>query len=118
MNYNIKLNLAGLKHVVRKEKRKDGSEVECLIIPIDANYLYRGEKGLYADITAIEPKTAPKEGYLDSHFLKLSLPKEVYEKLTDDERKATPIIGNMRPWVSNSNEPPIVVQNEEDDLPF
>lgn len=118
MNFNIKLNVAGLKHVVRKEKRKDGSEVECLIIPIDQNHLYRGDKGLYLDLTAIESKTPPKEGFKDTHFVKQSLSKEVYEKMTDDERKATPIMGNMSPWGGTSNEAPVVNADDLDDLPF
>lgn len=117
-NLKIKLNLAALKHVVRKEKRKDGSEVECLIIPIDQNYLYRGDKGMYLDLTAIESKEGPKAGYKDTHFIKQSLPKEVYDKMTDDQRKSTPIMGNLFPWDNTSSEAAVVNQNEDDDLPF
>jgi len=117
-NWNIKLNVAGLKHVVRKEKRKDGTEVECLIIPIDANHLYRGEKGMWLDLTGIESKQPPKEGFKDTHFIKQSLPKEVYEKMTDDERKATPIMGNMFPWAGGGNEAAIVEADDMTDLPF
>lgn len=119
-NLKMKIILSGLKHVVRQEKRKDGSMVECLIIPIDQNYLYRGKDGaMYLDLTAIESTSPPKEGFKDTHFIKQSLPKEVYDKLTDEERKATPIMGNLFPWSAmGSSAPQVVNQNEDDDLPF
>ena len=119
-NISIKLNLAGLKHVVRKEKRKDGTEVECLIIPIQQNNLYRGEKGMYIDLTAIEIKN-PKSGSKDTHLVKQNLPKDIYNAMSEDERKAMPILGNAIYWgqaSSGGNESAVVEQAEEDDLPF
>lgn len=119
-NLKLKINLAGLKHVVRKEKRKDGSEVECIIIPIEQNHLFRGkEGGMYLDLTAIESTSPPKEGFKDTHFIKQSLPKEVYEKLTEEERKQTPILGNLFPWSAfGASESQVVEQGDDDDLPF
>jgi hypothetical protein len=119
-NLKLKINFCGLKHVVRKEKRKDGSEVECLIIPIEQNHLFKGEKGgLYLDMTAIESTTPPKEGFKDTHFIKQSLPKEVYEKMTDEEKKATPILGNLFPWSSfGSDNHQVVEQGDDENLPF
>ncbi len=114
-NYNVKLNMAAFKHVVRKMKNKAGVEQECIIIPLEANHLFKGDKGLYVDITAIAVKE-PK--FDDTHILKQGLPKEIYDALTDDQKKQTPIFGNMGPW--KKNEAAIVVDegDEESDLPF
>lgn len=117
-NISSKLNLAGLIHVVRKETRKDKSTVECLIIPIDQNHLYRGEKGLYLDISHLEIKN-PKSGQKDTHLIKQSLPKDVYAALSDEEKKAMPILGNTIVWgQSSTNEAAIIDQGADDDLPF
>lgn len=116
-NFNIKLNVCAFKHVIRKMKNKAGEMVECLIMPLEANHAFPGEKGRYIDITAIAVKN-PK--FDDTHILKQSLPKEVYEKMNDDEKKSTPIFGNMGPWKGGKSEAGAVVDNgaEDDDLPF
>ena len=112
-NFNIKLNLLGFKHSVRSMKGANGM-IDCIVIPLAANHLFKGEKGIYVDITAIEVKN-PK--FDDTHILKQGLPKEVYEAMTDEEKAATPIFGNMGPWQSKG-QPAMVEQPEDDDLPF
>lgn len=117
-NISIKLNLAGLVHATRIEKGQTG-EQECLIIPIDKNKLYKGEKGLYLDLTAIEIKN-PSNGQKDTHLIKQSFSKDVYEKMSEDERKATPILGNAIVWGESSrNEPELAKPTDaSDDLPW
>ena len=44
-NISIKINLRQLKSAVRTMKADSGN-IECLIKPIDQNYLVRGEKGI------------------------------------------------------------------------
>ena len=101
---NIKVNISNLKCVTQWQKGETGP-VECLIIPIDANYLFRGKNGLYLDLTAFEVRN-PKPGMNDTHILKQSLPKEVYETLTDEEKKVMPIMGNaMVVEVQGTNQP-------------
>lgn len=112
-NFNIKLNLLAFKHSVRSMKGKEGM-IDCIVIPLAANHLFKGDKGIYMDITAIEIAN-PK--FEDTHLLKQGLPKEVYDALTDEQRKATPIFGNMGPWQSKG-QPAMVEQEEEDELPF
>ena len=89
---NIKVNMSALKSVTQWQDSESGP-IECIIIPIDNNYIYRGKSGLYLDLTAFEVRN-PKEGQKDTHILKQSLPKEVYETLTEDEKRALPIMGN------------------------
>jgi hypothetical protein len=94
-NFFVKINLAELKHKIQKKKTKDGNEIECLVIPIDQNNLYHSkEKGnVYLDLVAWENNN--KE--YNSHILKQSLPKEVREKMSEEELKEQPIVGNMKP---------------------
>ena len=116
-NLSTKLNLAGLKHS-RKLMNGQSGLIDCLIIPINENNLYIGEKGLYLDLQHYEIKN-PKEGQTDSHLVKQSLPSEVYEKMNDEEKQGLPILGNTRTWIPQSNEPQLVApQSEDDDLPF
>lgn len=96
-NISIKLNLKQLKHVEKEITGKGGKKVKCLIIPIVENRIYEGEKGSYLDITAIEIKNKTGDSK-DTHLLKQNFAKEVYEKMTDEEKKAEPILGNAILW--------------------
>ena len=117
-NLTSKINLTGLKPSRKLINGKSG-QIDCLVIPIKENHLFIGEKGgLYLDLQHHEIKN-PKKDQNDSHLVKQSLPKEVYEKMTDQEKQEMPILGNSRTWTSQSNEPQLSeAQNEEDDLPF
>ena len=116
-NFSTKLNLASLKHT-RKLLKGTSGEIDCLIIPINENNLFKGEKGLYLDLYHIELKN-PKEGQANTHLVKQNLPKELYEKMSEEAKMAMPILGNSTVWVPTSNETPLADPiNEEDDLPF
>lgn len=119
-NISIKINLRQFKNVVKDMKRKDGSTVKCLVIPIESNNFYEGEKGVYADLTAIEIKNKVGESK-NTHLIKQNFPKEMYEKMTEEEKKATPIIGNAIVWGRQEPEPQAAELDEgdiPDDLPF
>jgi hypothetical protein len=109
-----------LKGAIKKMKAKSG-EIECLVIPIAENNLFRGEKGIYLDLIAFELATK-KEGSKDTHLVKQSFSKEVREKFTEEQLKQMPIIGNLSVWgVENSQSEPITSSqpiDENDDLPF
>lgn len=93
----------------------------CLCIPIDGSGLYLGEKGCYLNMTAIEMQNPQ---YSDTHCIKVSHDREVYERMTEEERAAQPIIGGLHVLVkkpgaavdlgaSNPN-----YAATEEDLPF
>lgn len=110
------INLAALKHVVMKKKNQAGEEIDCLVIPIDQNHLFRGEKGLYLNLVGFDLKEKTEH---KTHMIKQSFSKEHLEKLTEDERKALPIFGNHNAQHYASGEAALgPVVNEEDDLPF
>lgn len=100
---NIKLNLSNLKGVVRFEAAETGP-VECLIIPIEANHLFKGKSGIYLDLTAFELKEIKDN---QTHLIKQSLPKEVYQGQTEEEKRAMPILGNVATFEAVSSEPVI-----------
>jgi hypothetical protein len=112
---NIKVNISNLKCVTQWQKGETGP-VECLIIPIDANFLFKGKNGYWLDLTAFQIQH-PKDNQKDTHILKQSLPKEVYETLTDEEKKAMPIMGNaMVVEVQGTNQPkPLEI---DDTIPY
>jgi hypothetical protein len=117
MNISTKINLAGLKHSVRTIKGKSG-DLECLVIPIIANNLFKGEKGVYLDLTGFEIKNKVNDSK-DTHLVKQSLPKEIYEKQTEEEKKAVPILGGHILWAGGSmGDSTLNTQAENDDLPF
>lgn len=120
-NITGKINLAMLTGSVKKMKGKSG-EIDCLVIPIELNHLFKGEKGIYLDIIAfeLEKKNADQK---DTHLIKQSLNKEVRESMSEEALKAMPILGNLTVWGEGSRSEPEPKMNmeattEEDDLPF
>jgi len=120
-NISTKVNLAGLKNaaIIKSGKNKD---VDCILIPIEQNHLFKSEKGaVYLDLQGFEYKSQ-KADSKDTHLVKQSLPKEVFEKMTDDEKKAMPILGNHIVWGGQSGgertEAAATTAASEDDLPF
>lgn len=127
-NISIKLNLKQLKHVEREMSGKDGKKIKCLIIPLEENMIYQGEKGAYLGLTAIELKEKRTDSK-DTHLIKQDIPKEKYDVMTDEERKSLPILGNAIYWGGFKEPAPIQSQSlsesaidqyeeEKDDLPF
>jgi hypothetical protein len=130
-NISIKINMTQLKHIKKEFTGKEGNKVLCLVIPIDENKMFQGEKGVYLDITAIEIKNKNGDSK-DTHLLKQSFSKDVYEAMSQDERESYPILGNAIQWgrqeanpvQSNAiSESAVDAYNdskteEHDDLPF
>lgn len=126
MNYNIKLNLSKLSSFVAAIKGKTTTK-KCLCIPLDSDGVYVGEKGIYLDLSAIETK---EQKFNQSHFIRVSIPKEAYQQLSEDEKKNITIVGNMKVMERPAAVNPLVetaaeaaVENTEDgfgidDLPF
>ncbi len=118
-----KINLAALKSAIRTLKGKNGN-VECLIIPIAENKLYKGTKGVYLDVVAFEIDKEKHPDTKDTHLLKQSFSKEEREKMTEEQQKAIPILGNLTDWEKHTETNPFPDLPEQieaelpDDLPF
>ena len=92
-NYGIKIDLLKLKGAFMRNLKGKETTKRCLIIPVDdCEGMFLGEKGCYLNMTAIEMQE-PK--YTDTHCIKVNLPKEQREAMTEDERNAIPILGGL-----------------------
>ena len=111
-----KINLAKFKHAIKKGKTGQA----CIVIPIDDNKFFHSEKGnVFLDIVAFELREKEEGG--DTHIISQSLPKEVREKMTEEEKNAQPIIGNLKvsSFDGEVNATPVSdTLEEDDDLPF
>lgn len=126
-NFNAKLNLLKLKRAGVMQIQGRGEVLRCLVIPIEENNIFvstddnNRPKAAYLDLTAW-PLQNPKYG--ETHMIKQSLPKEVREKMTDEEKKAMPILGGMRPVsfevqnAATTCDAPFAQTQNLDDLPF
>ena len=92
-NYGIKIDLLKLKGAFMRNLQGKTETKRCLIIPVDdCDGVFLGEKGCYLNVTAIEMREAR---YSDTHCLKVNLPKEQREAMTEEDRNAIPILGGM-----------------------
>lgn len=101
--------------------------LRCLVIPIEENNIFistdenNRPKAAYLDLTAWELKN-PK--YEETHMIKQSLSKEIREKMTDEEKKAMPILGGLKPAnfeaqnEASTCDAPFAQAQDLSDLPF
>ena len=115
-----KLNLTALHHVLMTKKGQSG-QIEGVFIPIEKNKLFKSDKGnVYLDIVGFE---IANPQYEDTHLVKQSIPKAEREKMTEDEIKEMPIIGNFKVFTAGEATPnsPVtgtISDEDEGDLPF
>ena len=115
-NYGIKIDLLKLRGAFMKNLQGKTATKRCIIIPVDdCDGIYLGEKGCYLNMTAIEMQE-PK--YTDTHCIKVNLPKEQREAMTEDERNAIPILGGLHAVEANGTLGEDAFPPGEDDLPF
>ena len=93
-NFSIKEDLLKLKGAFITNFKGRTETKRCLVIPVDV-----GEKGVYLNLTAIEMENPQ---YKETHCIKQSLDKEIYEALSEEQRQALPIIGGMKPLVKKA----------------
>lgn len=98
-NYNFKLDLSKLEGFGTVTLTgKSGTPKKCVVIPVDDNHLFLGDKGTYLDLVCFE---TPNSEY-GSHMVTLSKTKEEqeHEKQTG-ERIRKPIVGNLKPFCNS-----------------
>ena len=95
-NYGIKVDLLKLQGACMKNLTgRSGQAKRCIIIPVDDNpSMYLGEKGCYLSMSAFETQGSQ---YGNTHMVKPDIPKELREQMTEEQRMAVPVLGNMRP---------------------
>ncbi len=124
-NLLISVQLTRLNRVGRITlKDRNGSSIDCLAIPIGINNLSVADNNeIYLNMVAWESDKL-KNG--QTHLLKQSLPKELVDRMSDEEKKSMPILGSVKPMKSEPRplevyEVPASASAEPapaDDLPF
>lgn len=121
-NFGIKIDLLKLKNSFVTNLKGKAATKRCLVIPIDDSGVYLGEKGVYLNLTAVEMR---EQRYGDTHVLKQSLAKEVYQAMSEEERMAQPIFGALKPIESRQGQMEVTqttnateAVEDPDDLPF
>jgi hypothetical protein len=90
-----KINLAAFSHAIMDAKRKDGTSVKGIFIPIEANGFFHSDKGnVYLDFVAREIPAEKRKGD-DTHMVSQSVGKDAYDALRA-QQKYPPTIGTMR----------------------
>ena len=128
-NFQGKFDFLKLKNAcVISVNGKSGAK-KGVFIPIEDNSIFvstdenNKAKGAYFDFAAFETKQPGKFG--DTHLIKQSIGKDARSRMSEEEKRAMPILGNMKPMEFNNAthavEPPVApVSHEEEDesLPF
>ncbi len=124
--YGTSLDLLKLQNAfVKKFKSKSGQEVECVVIPIDQNYLVRGEKGLYLNADTVIRDD--EDQYGNAGFVAHKAPSNQWKAASQEEKdkmNELNILGNLKDFGSNQastpqgSEPMDASDNGADDLPF
>lgn len=126
-NFQGKLDFLKFKNsCVISVKGKTG-EKKGVFVPIEDNDIFvttdenNKAKGAYFNFAVFENKQVGKYG--DTHMIKQSIGKDARSKMSDEEKRAIPILGNMKPMefqnAAQTVETPVApVVQEEDDLPF
>lgn len=97
-NYKGKINLMKLPGAVFVKGRSGQRDVRGMFLPIDGNYaVYEGAKGLYVRFTVKEYQDGPEGHFGNSHNIRISVDREVYDQMSADQRAALPFIGEMSP---------------------
>ena len=126
-SYSGKMNLLKFRNACIVSVKGKSETKRGVFIPIDDNNLFISSdenlkpKGAYIDFTAWENQQPGKYG--DTHSIRQSLAKEVRERMTDDELKAVPYFGNMKPYTLENaaktvEAPSAQVDEGLEDLPF
>lgn len=126
-NYTGRLNLLKFKNACIITVQGKSAPKKGVFIPIEDNAIFvtagddQKARGAYIDFMAWENQQPGKYG--DTHGIRQSLPKEVRGRMTEEQLKAVPYFGNMKPHeVQNASQtveaPATQVEETTDELPF
>lgn len=121
-NYGIRVNLQNLQNAFLRKFAGKTATKTCICLPIEDNpSLFLGEKGCYLNLTAYAQEN-PQYG--NSHFVRGDIPRELYEQMTEEQRKSFAILGNMKPILPKQQQVSATTSMDspedqpQDDLPF
>ena len=120
------INLSKFKH--HRITTKKGTK--CIVLLIDENNFIEDKNSdihSYFQSWDLKKVETNEHGFKKTHLIKQKLTKEEYNALTEEQKKAMPIFGNVTEYVGKGSEEniyPVIVQEIEtefqqtDDLPF
>lgn len=117
-----KINLAKLEHILREFPSKSGEKIECIVMPIKKNHLFKSDKGnVFLDLAAFDIAPEKRKGD-DTHLVVQSFNKETRDKMKADGVQS-PILGNLRADGGAPSDEPntsedFTAETGKDDLPF
>lgn len=127
MNYNLRIALTKIKGAKVMDIEGKTCTKRCVVIPIDSEEgtvqdSYEGKidglpttkylSDVMLNLTAFEFK---EKKYGQSHGIKASFSKKKLERTSEEELKAMPFVGNMKPWVMNTSDDDLPAGNEKED---
>ena len=119
-NYNLTIALTKLKGAKVMEIQGKTCTKTCVVIPIDneegtVRDSYEGKidglptmkslEDVQLNLTAFEFR---EKKYGQTHGIKASFSKKRLERMTEEELRSMPFVGNMKPWA---------IAQKDDDLP-
>lgn len=95
-NLLISVNLTKLNRVGRVLlDDHNGKKIDCIAIPIAYNQLIvSANNEVYLNMVAWASENL-RDG--QTHLVKPSVPKVIFEKMSEEQKRAIPIIGNVKP---------------------
>ena len=127
MNYNLRIALTKIKGAKVMDIEGKTCTKRCVVIPIDSDEgtvqdSYEGKidglpttkflNDVYLNLTAFEFK---EKKYGQSHGIKASFSKKKLERTSEEELKAMPFVGNMKPWVVSASDDDLPPATEKED---
>ena len=119
-NYSIRLDLKKFRNAFMATIPGKTEKKRCICIPVDDNpEIYVGEKGGYLGLTAFPRRKTGQHG--ETHIVKGSIPKDIRDVMSEEERRAQPILGDMTMFMVERQElaaPEVSDVEVSEDLPF
>ncbi len=103
-NFKMYLSLSDLAGALVKDEQINGVKEQCLVIPIKTSGLAvskRGRVGIELDVW----KLPNMDQYGKTHIAKQHLSKDMYDRLSPEDRKRIPIIGHASPMGIQKQQP-------------
>lgn len=96
MNYTASVDLKKVKGAcIIKVKGKSATKTG-IFLPFDDSDLIIGNKGVYLSMS-IRERSDDNKLYGNTHSIRQNVDAEKYKGMSDEERKAIPFLGDMRP---------------------
>ena len=126
-NFNIDIQLDKLPGARIQEVQGQTSKRLCVVIPIDnergtvvdsyskfdhkaGGVVWKPLQGVNLNLIAYEMKEAK---FGQTHMLKANLSREVFTRMSEQQQKAMPIVGHLKPW--QTTQAGMKAQEEEQD---